>query len=68
MSSQVGEPVNSPPDEFPARPRLRARLWRVARWFLLAVVALIAALTVASFSYNAATGGPAARPAGLLMA
>jgi pimeloyl-ACP methyl ester carboxylesterase len=65
----VVEPANSPPTEPPVRPRrLRARLWRVGRWFLLAVVALMVALTVASFSYNAATDGPAARPAGLLMA
>jgi len=68
MSSEVGEPVDSPPADSPVRPRLRARLWRVARWILLAVVALMVALTIASFSYNAATDGPAARPAGLLMA
>ena len=60
--------MTSQPADAPARPRLRARLWRVARWFLLAVAALMVAVTVASFSYNAATDGPAARPAGLLMA
>ena len=60
--------MSSQPDDAPARPRLRVRLWRIARWFLLVVVVLGVAVTAASFGYNAATDGPAARPAGLLMA
>ena len=60
--------MSSQPDDVPARPRLRVRLWRIARWFLLVVVVLAVAVTVASFGYNAATNSPPARPAGLLMA
>ena len=60
--------MTTQPADAPARPRLRVRLWRIARWLLLIVVALMATVTVASFGYNAATDGPAARPAGLLIA
>ena len=58
--------MSSQPDDAPARPRLRVRLWRIARWFLLVVVVLVVAVTAASFGYNAATDSPPARPAGLL--
>lgn len=44
------------------------RAWRVARRTLVTVAGLAAAVTAASFGYNAATNGPAPRPAGLLMA
>jgi pimeloyl-ACP methyl ester carboxylesterase len=53
-----------------ARPRRsrRGRAWRFGRWLLLTVLMVSAAGTAASFGYNLATNGPAARPAGLLMA
>jgi pimeloyl-ACP methyl ester carboxylesterase len=41
------------------------RLPRWARGVLLVLVSLAVALTIASFSYNLATDGPAPRPAGL---
>ena len=40
---------------------------RVARWVALIGLALVVALTLASFSYNLATNGQATRPAGLSM-
>ncbi len=46
----------------------RARLWRVARWFLFTGVVLAVALTAASFGYNFSTDAAAPRPSGLLMA
>jgi pimeloyl-ACP methyl ester carboxylesterase len=57
-------------DPAAARPkrRWRVRIWRFARWLLLTGVVLLVALTAASFGYNLSTNGPAARPAGLLMA
>jgi pimeloyl-ACP methyl ester carboxylesterase len=52
------------------RPRRhrRGRPWRFGRWLLLTVFVAGAAGTAASYGYNLATDGPAARPAGLLMA
>jgi pimeloyl-ACP methyl ester carboxylesterase len=61
-------PVNeqSGGEQTPARTGIPVR--RVVRRFLLAGTALVVTVTVASFAYNAATNGPAARPPGLLMA
>jgi pimeloyl-ACP methyl ester carboxylesterase len=44
------------------------RLRRFTRWSFLTGVALVVALTAASFGYNLSTNGTASRPAGLLMA
>jgi pimeloyl-ACP methyl ester carboxylesterase len=44
------------------------RLPRWARWVLAVLVAFLVAATIASFSYNLATDGPAPRPAGLRFA
>lgn len=67
------EPVNSQSDVNggtggQARRSRRGRAWRIARWPLAAAGALAAAVTAASFAYNAATDRPAPRPPGLLMA
>jgi pimeloyl-ACP methyl ester carboxylesterase len=45
----------------------RSRLRRFVRRVVVIVLALAIALTVASFAYNLATGGQAARPSGLSM-
>jgi pimeloyl-ACP methyl ester carboxylesterase len=55
-------------DDDPVRRSWRARVWRVARWFLFIGVVLVVALTAASFGYNFSTNDPAPRPSGLLMA
>src|SRR5271156_3542860 len=52
----------SPPRRFP---RILKRIAKVAG---IAIVALVVAVTVASFGYNLATDGPAPRPAHLLFA
>jgi pimeloyl-ACP methyl ester carboxylesterase len=45
----------------------RTRIRWAAKWTGLAAAILAVVLTVASFSYNLATDGPARRPSGLLM-
>lgn len=45
----------------------RSRLRRLARRVVVIVVAVAAAMTMASFGYNAATNGQASRPSGLSM-
>jgi pimeloyl-ACP methyl ester carboxylesterase len=45
----------------------RGRLRRIALRAGIVLAALVVAVTVASFGYNFATGGPVPRPAGLLM-
>lgn len=52
----------------PSGRRRRGRLWRSARWLLLAALVFIIAITVASFGFNFVTDVPPPRPAGLLMA
>jgi pimeloyl-ACP methyl ester carboxylesterase len=49
-------------------PGFRRVAWRFTKMAGIAVVALVAAVTAASFGYNLATGGPAPRPAHLLFA
>lgn len=64
---------DGPPDDpdtrgaQPGRP-WRGRLRRAARRIAVVVAVLVVAGTVFSFGYNFATGRPAARPAGLLIA
>jgi pimeloyl-ACP methyl ester carboxylesterase len=55
--------VTPPPDTRTWRARIR---WAV-KWTALVAAVLVVLLTVASFSYNLATDGPAPRPSGLLM-
>lgn len=62
------ETAGEQPDGAPAHLPLLTRAWRVGRWVPVAAAGLLAAATVASFAYNAATDAPPRRPAGLLMA
>jgi pimeloyl-ACP methyl ester carboxylesterase len=59
------EAPSAGPDQ---RRRFPRRLKRAAKVTGIAIVALVAVLTAASFGYNLATGGPAPRPAHLLFA
>ena len=53
------------PERETARPRRAPRTRRLLRRAGITIVAIIVAVTVASFAYNLATDGPVARPAGL---
>jgi pimeloyl-ACP methyl ester carboxylesterase len=60
--------TQTPPAAPLSAPRRYPRLRRFARRAAIMIVALIAAVTAASFGYNLATGGPAPRPSGLQFA